>query len=530
VEEPAIARREEGAPSPAPGFSRLRNTRTLLAATLAALLAIAAWLSLGDSMERLFDRIGLTGPRRITSIAVLPFENLTGNTEQDYFVNGMTDALTTNVAQFKALRVTSRTSAMQYKRRDKPLSQIAGELNVDAVVEAAVMRSGNRVRVTAQLIETATDRHLWAQTYEREVRDVLGLQIELTEAIATAIRLEVRPEERRRLTRSQSVRPEAYDEYLKGRFYWSNPNEENLLRAAEHFKTSIERDPTYAPAYSGLSDTYRLFDVVGLTAPRDSMPKAEAAARHALALNDTLAEAHASLAGVLYRYHWNWAEAEQEFKRALELDPNYAEGHRAKAVFLLMLRRNEDAVTAALRARELSPLSATINVELAAALTTAGRYEEALKQIRKTQQIAPGFPRLTQRLALTYLRMGDPSRGLETFDRAALPPSSWTPWFGYLCGIQGRPQEARKVLTELARRARGKYQSPQDFAVIHLGLGEREQALMRLERAYEERAFEVIGFSGPLADILLDDPRFQDLLRRMGLAGQPGYAPRSAGR
>jgi TolB-like protein/DNA-binding winged helix-turn-helix (wHTH) protein/tetratricopeptide (TPR) repeat protein len=529
VEEPAIGRREEGAPSPARRFSRLRHSRWLLAATLTAPFAIAAWLSLGDARERLSARIGLTaGPRRITSIAVLPFENLTGNTEQDYFVDGMTEALTTNLAQFKALLVLSRTSAMQYKGRDKPLSQIAGELNVDAVVAGAVVRSGNRVRVTAQLIEAVSDRHLWAQNYEREVRDVLGLQIEVAEAIATAIRLEVRPEERRRLTRSQAVNPEAYDEYLKGRFYWSSRGSENLLRAAEHFQTSIERDPTYAPAYSGLSDTYRL--LAALAAPRETMPKAETAARRALALDDTLAEAHASLAGVLYRYHWKWAEAEKEFRRTLELDPSYAEGHRAQAVFFMMLRRNEDAVTAARRAREISPLSAGINVELAAALSRAGRYEEAIEQFRKTQEIAPDFPGLTQRLALTYLRMGDPSRALETFDRAALPPPSWGEWFGYLCGIQGRRQEARRVLTELERRARNQYVSPQYFAVVHLGLGEQEQALLLLEKAYEERAFEVTGFSGLLAEILLDNPRFQQLLRRMGLAGEPGYAPRRAGR
>jgi TolB-like protein/DNA-binding winged helix-turn-helix (wHTH) protein/Flp pilus assembly protein TadD len=532
VEEPAIGRREEGAPSPAPGFSRLRQNRWLLTATLAAPLAIAAWFIFGDAREWLSARTGLAaGPRRIMSIAVLPFENLTGITDQDYFVDGMTEALTTNLAQFKTLRVSSRTSAMQYRRRDKPLSQIAGELNVDAVVEGAVVRSGNRVRVTAQLIEAVSDRHLWAQNYEREVRDVLGLQIELAEAIATAIRLEVRPEERRRLTRSQAVKPEAYDEYLKGRFYWSSRGPENLLRAAEHFQTSIERDPTYAPAYSGLSDTYRLFDVHGLAAPRECMPKAEAAAREALALDDTLAEAHASLAGVLYRYHWNWAEAEKEFRRTLELDPSYAEGYRAQAVFFLMLRRSEDAVTAARRARELSPLSPVINIELASALTSAGRYEEAIEQFRKTQQIAPDFPRLTERLALAHLRMGDRGRAFETLEGAALPPSSWRHgYLGYLYGIQGRREEARKVLTELKRRAWSQYVSPQLFAAVHLGLGEDEQALSLLEKAYEERAFEVIGFSGLLAEILLDNPRFQQLLRRMGLAGEPGYAPRRAGR
>jgi TolB-like protein/DNA-binding winged helix-turn-helix (wHTH) protein len=509
---------------------RLRR-RAFQTAALAALLAIAAWLSSGHAWEQLSARLGLAaGPRRITSIAVLPFENLSGNREQDYFADGMTEAVTNNVAQFKALRVTSRTSAMQYKRHDKPLAQIARDLNVDAIVQGAVVRSGNRVRVTVQLIEGASDRYLWAQNYDREIRDVLGLQIDLAEAIATAIRVEVRPDERRRLTQSQAVKPEAYDEYLKGRFYWSSRTAENLLKAAEHFENAIKRDSAYAPAYSGLSDTYRMFDTFELAAPRDCMPKAEAAARRALAADDTLAEAHASLAGVLYRYHWNWAEAEREFGRALALDPDYAEGHRARAVFLLMLRRNDEAVSAAQQARELSPLSPVINVELAAALARAGRYDEAIQHFRKLQEIAPDFPQAHQALALTYLRMGDPSRALATLDRAAVPRSLLRPWFGYLWGIGGRRQQARDVLTELERRARSGYVSPQHFAVVHLGLGEEEQALSLLEKAYDERAFEVMGFSGALADILLDNPRFQDILRRMGLAGLPGYVPRRAAR
>ena len=332
VEAPAIDRREEVAPIPAPRSGRVLKRRWSLIAMLAGLVALSAWLSFGDTWERVSERIGLGGsPRRITSIAVLPFENLTGSAQQDYFVDGMTEALTTNLAQFKALQVASRTSAMQYKRRDKPLAQIANELKVDAVVEGAIMRSENRVRVTVQLIEAATDRHLWADAYEREVRNVLTLQIELAEAIATAIRVEVRPDERRRLAQTQAVRPEAYDEYLRGRFYWSNRRSpENLLKAAKHFETAIRHDPTYAPAYSGLSDTYRALRNSGVAPARETMPKAEAAARKALALDDTLAEAHASLATVLYSYHWNWAEAEHEFTRALELDPNYEEGHRAQ--------------------------------------------------------------------------------------------------------------------------------------------------------------------------------------------------------
>jgi TolB-like protein/DNA-binding winged helix-turn-helix (wHTH) protein/Tfp pilus assembly protein PilF len=530
VDAPAIDRREEVTPIPAPRSGHGVHRRWSLIAMLAAPVALTAWLSFGDTWERLSVRIGVgVSPRRITSIAVLPFENLTGSTEQDYFVDGMTEALTTNLAQFKALRVSSRTSAMQYKRRDKPLAQIAGELNVDAVVQGAVVRSGNRVRVTAQLIEAATDQHLWAQDYAREVRDVLGLQIELAEAIATAIRVEVRPDERRRLARTQAVRPEAYDEYLKGRFYWSSRRTENMLRAAELFQNSIARDPTYAPAYSGLSDTYRLFDLHGLAAPRDCMPKAEAAARRALTLDDTLAEAHASLAGVLYRYHWNWAAAEQEFRRALELDPNYAEGHRARGIFLLVLRRNGDALTEARRAHELSPLSPTINVELAYALTRARRFDEAIEQLWRAQEIAPDFPRVHDTLAHTYLHMGDPARALETRDRFGAPGSRGS-WFGYLCAIQGRSHEARKVLADLEGRARSGYVSPQELATVHLGLGDKEQAFSLLEKAYEEHAFSVLSFAGPLADILLDDPRFQHLVRRMDLAGEAGYAPRRAAR
>jgi serine/threonine-protein kinase len=259
------------------------------------------------------------------------------------------------------------------------------------------------------------------------------------------------------------------------------------------------------------------------------MPKAEAAARKALELDDALADAHASLAGVLYRYHWRWNEAEQEFKRALAIDPNYAEGHRARAIFLLVLRRNDDALNAARRARQLSPLSPIINVELAYALTRARRFDEAIEQLRRAQEIAPDYPRIRATLALTYLHMGDPARALETLD-GFVAPRSRGPWFGYLCAIQGRRQEARKVRTDLEARARSGYVSPQEFAIVHLGLGEEEQALSLLEKAYEERAFSLLSFAGPLADILLDNPRFQHLLRRMGLAGQPGYAPRVSGK
>ena len=293
-------------------MGRAHLSRWFLPATLVAALVTIAWLSLGDGWQRLSSRIGLVPrPRRITSIAVLPFENLSGGREQDYFVDGMTDALTTNLAQFKSLKVASRNSATQYRQRTKPLAQIARELNVDAVVQGAMVRSGNRMRLTVQLIDAATDRYTWAQNYEREVNDVLGLQIELAEAIAAEIHVEVRPEERHRLTRSLAVRPEAYDEYLKGRFYWSSRRPENLLRAEEHFQNAIAHDSTYA-RHIGLVGYVSLVGRVRARRASGLHAQSRGGGPSALALDDTLSEAHASLAGVLYRYDWNWAEAERD--------------------------------------------------------------------------------------------------------------------------------------------------------------------------------------------------------------------------
>jgi TolB-like protein/DNA-binding winged helix-turn-helix (wHTH) protein/Flp pilus assembly protein TadD len=505
---------------------RRRRTRwawscaVALAALVVLLLTVSGW------RERLFRSLGLgAAPTQIRSLVVLPFENLTGDAEQDYFVDGMTEALTTNLAQIQALRVISRTSAMQYKRTKKPLWEIARELNVDAVVEGAVVRSGDRVRVDATLIDVRTDRHRWAQSYERAVPDVLALQADVAGAIANAVHVEVRPEERLRLTRIRSVHPDAYDEYLKGRFYWTNRSPEAMLKAVEHFSTAIERDPTYAPAYSGLSDTYRMFDLQGLAAPRESMPKAEAAARRALALDDALAEAHASLAGVLYRYHWDWDNAGKEFQRSLELDPNYAEGHRAHAVYLVTLRRHDEALVEARRARDLSPLSAVINAELATILWRLSRYDDAIEQLHKTLEINPSFWRAHVEFGIISTRKGDLPRAITAFERAVAlsPRGAPLQWLGYAYAVAGRRREALRILAELEKVSKDRYVSPQSLALVHLGLGQKDEALGCLEKAYDERAFEVLGFAGPVFELLHDEPQFRDLLRRMGLARTQGY-------
>ena len=453
VEAPPVAALEPTAaqvPARRAGF-RLRLSGP--GAPVAALLAVLLALAVSGTRERWRGR---SAPVKIESLAVLPFENLTGDDGQNYFVDGMTDALITKLAQVRALRVISRTSVMQYKRANKSLPRIAEELDVDAVVEGTVTRSGARVRVTAQLIHAPTDRHLWARSYERELRDVLALQGELAGAIAQAIEVKLQPEEQRRLSRTTAVQPDAYEAYLKGRFYWSERSPTGLLKAVGYFQQAIERDTGYAPAHSGLSDAYRLFDLSGLAPPRESMPKAETAARKALALDDTLAEAHASLAGVLYRYHWDWEGADREFQLCLELEPNNAEGHRAYAIYLLTVRRHEEALGEARRARELSPLSLVINTELGTALVRAGRYDEAIDRLQKTLEIDPKFARAYATLAGAYDVKGDRPRAVALVEKSAsLSGGAPHPWLG--------------------------------------------------------------GFSGALFDRLSDDPRFQDLRRRMRL-------------
>jgi len=517
---PALEAPPRTAPPPVEGEARARRAGVRLgswgAAAAVAVLVLMATLA---ATGRWPHPRGQLASVPIRSLAVLPFENLSGDAEQDYFADGMTDSLITSLAQVHALRVISRTSVMQYRRANKALPRIAEELDVDAVVEGTVSRAGDRVRITAQLIQATTDRHLWAQSYEREARDVLSLQREVAAAIAQAVEVKLQPEEKVRMTRAAApVQPEAYEDYLKGRFYWSKRSPETSLKAVGYFQQAIARDPAYAPAYSGLSDTYRAFDVQGLAPPRECMPKAEEAARKALALDDTLAEAHASLAGVLYRYDWDWPGAEREFRLSLELEPSYAEGHRAYAVYLMTVRRHEEALAEAQRARELSPLSLVINTELGMALVRLGRYDEAIQQLRKTLEIDPKFFRAYQTMALAYEGKGDWPRALEVLEkRPGRGQGQGNAWLGYAYGVTGRRQEALEVLARIEKSSHEHYVSPQSFAVVHLGLGETEQAMAWLEKAYDGRAFEVLGFSGGLFDRLKGDGRFQDLLRRMRL-------------
>ena len=330
---------------------------------------------------------------QIRSIAVLPFESLSGDASQDYFADGMTDELITDLGQISALRVISRTSTMTYKRVRKLLPEIARELDVEAVVEGTVLRSGERVRITAQLIQVPVERHMWAQSFEGDLRDTLALQNRVARAIAEQIRATVNQREQAALQNPKEVNPEAYEAYLKGRYFWNKRTGDGLKKAIDYFDRAIEKDPNFAKAYTGLADSYALSGdwEYGILSPQDAFPKAKAAATKALALDDNLAEAHTSLAFIIDLYEWDWESAEKEYKRAIALYPGYATAHHWYAWHLIVTGRSSEGIAQLRTAESLDPLSLIISADLADALCIAHLYDESVQQSKKTLEMDPNF-------------------------------------------------------------------------------------------------------------------------------------------
>jgi TolB-like protein/Tfp pilus assembly protein PilF len=342
----------------------------------------------------------------IRSLAVLPLESLSSDASQDYFADGMTDELISDLGQISALRVISRTSAMTYKHARKPLPQIARELNVDAVVEGTVLRSGDEVRITAQLIEASDDKHLWSQSYEGELRDTLALQNRVARAIADQIRINLNPQEQAALKNVRVVNPEAYESYLKGRYFWNKRTADGLKVALTYFNQAIDEDPKYPQAYSGLADTYALLGdwQYAVMTPKEALPKAKAAAIKALELDSALGEAHSSLAFSLDAFDWDFDSAEKEFRRAIELNPGYATAHHWYAWHLSVSGRFEEAIAEMRKAEILDPLSLIINADLAELLVVAHFYDESIRQSRRTIEMDPNFALAHHQLAQAYLQ------------------------------------------------------------------------------------------------------------------------------
>ncbi|HEV8659403.1 MAG TPA: winged helix-turn-helix domain-containing protein [Thermoanaerobaculia bacterium] len=501
--------------SPDPQRVRFSGLKWAWAAGLALVILVGFIASV---QWRLSPRepIAQGSPPRIESIAVLPLENLSGDPEQEYFADGMTDALITDLAQIQGLRVISRTSVTSYKTERKRLPQIARELNVDAVVEGTVMRSGSKVRISAQLIHASSDRHLWAKSYERDLGDVFPLQGELAQAIADAVEVNVAPKVRARLQSAPRLNRDAYDAFFKGMVAAARQNPEGFAKAIKDFEELVTIQPDFALAHVWLARCRYQYNFFGPLAPRDFMPKVEAAARKGLEADPSLAEGHRVLGNVLYRFHWNWPAAEAEFRRALELSPSDAAAHRAYSMFLSARGRVDEAIAQREMARKVDPKFADSNLDEPS--RTSADFERAAAAYRSEVERNP-TPRGYFQLGSALVMNGRLSEGIAALEASS--PQKYTRQLGYLgyaYGAAGHSKKARAILADLIDRSRQGYVSSFVIALVHMGLNENEFAIERLERAYDERAFELSHLNvTPAFDPLRGEPRFVELVKRLGL-------------
>ncbi len=451
----------------------------------------------------------------ITSIAVLPLENLSRDPEQNYFADGMTEALITELGKISTLRVISRQSVMQYKDTKKPMAQIARELKVEAVVEGAVVREGDRVRVTAQLIQMRPERHLWAERYERDLTSILVLQSEVARAIAGEIRAKLTPQEQAVLAKARPVNPQAYEAYLKGLFFMEKVTQEGITKGIEYFRQAIDLDPTYAPAYAGLADGYNRAAIRGYQPAKGAYPAAKAAVSRALALDDALTEAHVLSGVIKFRFDWDWAGAEEELKRALELSPNSSRVHLGYSTYLLAMGRAEDAIAVAQRNAELDPLTVQRHIDLAWKLSYVGRYDDAITRLGKALELSPDSAPAYGMLATSYAAKGMYAKAIAMCEKALHLPADSSVLYdcGHVYVLADRRRQALKVLQRMLAQS---YVSRYQVARLCDAMGDRKQALQWLDQAYEARAPEMCFLKiDTFSAELRSDPRFQTLLRRM---------------
>lgn len=495
-----------------------RRRHLILLGGLAAIAVVAAGVA--ANVANLRDRIrGGKPSNAIHSLIVLPLKNLSGDSEQDFFADGMTDALSAHLAGVSALRVISQTSSLHYKGTRKAVSEIAREVEVDAVVEGSVLRSGDRIRINVQLIQAAPEKRRWGQTYERNVRDVLTLQSEVARAIVDEIRVELTPREKARLS-TQRASPEAHMEYAKGRFYWNKRTEDGLRKAVEFFQRATERDPGYAMAYVGLADSWVPRAWYAYLRPRDAFPQAKEAVSKALKLDPGLAEAHTTLAFITLYHDWDWAAAEREFLRAIELGPNYANAHHWYAEYLSLLGHHDAAIRESERARELDPLSSIINTWVGSRYFFARRYDMAVEQYRNVIEMDPGF-------VPVHLTMGQAYEQKKMFQEAiaelerAVSLSGRSPIYlaalAHAYGLAGRTGNTLILIDELKNLSARRYVASFDMAIAVLGLGDANRALTFLEKAVEERSPRLLFLAvEPRFDPLRSNARFKELIHRVG--------------
>jgi pentatricopeptide repeat protein len=462
----------------------------------------------------------VAGPQ-IQSLAVLPLKNLSGDPAQEYLADGVTEAVIGKLAGISELKVTSRTSVMRFKDSKETVPEIAKALGVDAVVEGSVIREGSRIRVSVQLIRAATDTHLWSETYDREMRDVLTVESEVAQEIAEKVRVTVTGEEQQRLAAARAVAPEVYESYLKGRYAYNlGTGRAAIEQSIAYLEEAIAKDPTFAPAYVGLAEAYtRLGTVFAGGPPGETRPKVIAAARKALELDPNLADAHTILANTLQQ-EWQWAEAEKEYRRALELNPNDGQTNAEYALWLSDQGRTDEAVERVKRARELDPVDVS-GATVGWVLFQAHRFDEAVREARGAVDVAPGNANALLFYGFALLGKEDAEEAIKVLEKADALAKGSPAVEGILVRAYahaGRRDDALRLLEEMKRRRESGYFPAAAFVNAYLGLGDREQAFVWLEQAYKERS-NILQFvkTHPFFDPIRSDARFVDLERRIGV-------------
>ncbi len=487
-----------GGASPAPTPSRRWLIVVGLVVLLAALAGLGTYLLSGRG-------------KAIDSVAVLPFVNAGADPNTEYLGDGLTESLINSLSQLPNLAVMSRSSVFRYKGRETDPQAAGRELKVQAVLAGRVTQRGDNLAVSVELVDVRTNRQLWGEHYNRKLSDLLAVQEEISREISEKLRLKLSGEDKQRLARRSTENAEAYQAYLKGRYYWNKRTEEGFRKAIENFQQAVEKDPSYALAYAGLADSYVLLGDYKFEMPMEAYPKAKAAAKKALEIDDILAEAHTSLAYVHFRFDRDWPAAEQEFQRALQLNPGYATAHHWYSLFLSDMGRHDLALAEIKRAQELEPLSVLMSSHVGTVLYQARQYDQAIEQLRKALEMDPGFPYAHWRLGQVLAQKGRYEEAAAELQKAgALIKSP-----GYAYALAGRAAEARKAIEQMSGR---RPVQATEIAAVYAGLGEKRKALEWLERAYEEREGWLIEIKvDPRFDSLRSEPQFQDLLRRMGL-------------
>ncbi len=456
----------------------------------------------------------------IKSIAVMPFVNESGNADAEYLSDGMTETLITSLSQVPDLNVKARSSVFRYKGKETDPKTIGKELNVQAILNGRVAQHGDQLTLNLELVDVQNENVIWSEQYNRKQTDLVSLQSDIARDVSRKLKTKLSGADTQRLTKTYTANPEAYQLYLKGRFYWNKRTGESLKKSVEYFNQAIEKDPNYAMAFAGMADAYNLMPGYSAGSAKEYLPKARTAAMKALEIDDNLAEAHASLANVLGGYDWNFAESTREFQRAIELNPNYPTAHHWYGENLGQMGRFDEGIAELKRAQELDPLSLIINADLGEVYTWARQYDKAIEQLRKTIEMDQSFYYAHWHLGLAYALKGSIQEGIAEYQKArSLDDDPWVlALLGHAYAASGKRDEALKTLDQLKETSKQRYVRQYIFAVVYAGLNEKDQAFQWLEKGYQGRADDLTLIKvDPLLDNLRSDPRFADLVRRVGL-------------